>query len=74
MLMRSNAFQSLQHFVSFQGDAAVRCVRPGKHGAPDRVCVQNRAGIPATNNRKMQQGFSRRAAAASNDVRPIVNL
>src|SRR5260370_7694994 len=46
MLVRSNAFQSFEHFVSFQGDAALRCMRARKARAPNRISVQDPADPP----------------------------
>src|SRR5713101_4588494 len=37
VLVRSNAFQSFEHFVAFQRDAALCCMRARKDRAPNRM-------------------------------------
>src|SRR6266851_1781130 len=72
--MRSNASEPFQHLETFQGDAALRCVRTRKDRAPNGMRVQDRAGIHATRDGEMEQGFRGRTAFAANDVRRVVDL
>src|SRR6266567_8474924 len=61
VLVGSNAFQSFEHFVPFQGDTALRCVRARKDSAPNRMSVQDRAGVYAARDGEMEQSFRRRS-------------
>src|SRR5260370_38281699 len=72
--MRSNASEPFQHLETFQGDAALRCVRTRKNRAPNGMRVQDRAGIHATRDGEMEQGFCGRTACAANDVRRVGDL
>src|SRR5260370_10676691 len=72
--MGSNAFQPLEHFVSFQCDTTLGCMRTRKHGAPNRMSVQDRAGVHAAHDGEMQQGFRRRPAIAADNVSRFIHL
>src|SRR5260370_37003914 len=72
--MGSNAFQPLDHFVPFERNTTLRSERTRKHGAPNRMSVQDRAGIRAAHDGEMQQGFRRRPAIAADDVSRFIHL
>src|SRR5260370_27818946 len=74
VIMGTNAFQSFEHFVSFQCDSALGCMRTRKHGAPNRMSVQDRVGIHAAHDGEMQQGFRSRPATAPETVSAFIHL
>src|SRR6266567_6303870 len=74
VLVRSDAFQSFEHFVSFERDASLRRMRARKHRAPNRMSVQDRAGAHAVHDGQMKQCLRRRPATAADDAGCTVYL
>src|SRR6267154_5751772 len=68
MLVRSDAFQPLEHFISFEGDSALRCMRARKDRAPNRVSMQDRSSTHAAHNGEMKQGFGGRSAITADNI------
>src|SRR5262245_29822145 len=60
VLMRSDAGQALQHFITFYEEAAVTDVVIRKNRAPDRMCMKDGAGAGAFDDCNVEQRFSRR--------------
>src|SRR5260370_41068426 len=74
MLVSANTFQPLQHFISFERDAALCGVRTRKNRAPNGMSVQDRPGMSAANDGKMKQGFRGRPAIAAYHVSSFIHL
>src|SRR6266404_3139467 len=74
VLVSSNAFQPLQHFVSFERNSTLRSMRTRKHRAPNRMRVQDCARGHATHDGKMEQCFRGRPAIPAHDVGRLVHL
>ena len=47
VLMGSNPYESLQHFIPLKYDPTSRCVQTGNDRTPDRVCMQNCTRVDA---------------------------
>ena len=81
MLVCRDAVQPFQHLVAFDEKPALAHVIVRKNRAPHRMCVENRAGTPAVDDRRMQQRFGgrlsrirRQDAAVAVDFENVLRL
>src|SRR5260370_29901068 len=74
VLVGLDSFQTFEHFIPRDAEAAFRSVEVGEKSAPHRVRVKNRAGPADAGHSKMKQRLCRGFAGTAKDIAVSINL